>query len=115
MFPAPHGAICAALLPYVMEANIRALQQRQSDSEALRRYDEIGCLLTQNAAARAKDGVEWVRKLTSDLRIPGLRTYGINVGQLSEIVQKAEHASSMKANPIPLTRSELQDILEKSL
>ena len=27
-FPAPHGAICAALLPHVMAANLRALRQR---------------------------------------------------------------------------------------
>ena len=28
MFPAPHGAVCAGLLPHVMEANVRALQAR---------------------------------------------------------------------------------------
>src|SRR5205807_7013039 len=58
MFPAPHGAICAALLPQVMEANIRALEQRQPDSGALRRYDEIASLLTKHCDARARDGVE---------------------------------------------------------
>ena len=34
-FPAPHGAVCAALLPHVMAANIRALRQRAAGSEAL--------------------------------------------------------------------------------
>ena len=42
MFPAPHGAVCAALLPHVMEVNIRALRARAPDSEALRRYDDGG-------------------------------------------------------------------------
>ena len=32
VFPAPHGAICAALLPQVMAANLRALRQREPDS-----------------------------------------------------------------------------------
>jgi alcohol dehydrogenase class IV len=34
-FAAPHGAICAALLPHVMAANIRALRQRAPDSAAI--------------------------------------------------------------------------------
>ncbi len=38
MFPAPHGAVCARLLPVVMEANLRALQAREPDNPALRRY-----------------------------------------------------------------------------
>jgi len=29
MFDAPHGGICARLLPFVMDANVRALRQRQ--------------------------------------------------------------------------------------
>jgi alcohol dehydrogenase class IV len=114
MFPAPHGAICAALLPQVMEANIRALGQRQPHSDALRRYDEVARLLTTRRDARCGDGVEWVRALISDLRIPKLATYGIASAHLPEIVEKAEHASSMKANPIALTKAELQSILEKS-
>ncbi len=28
-FPAPHGAVCAALLPHVMSMNFRALSARQ--------------------------------------------------------------------------------------
>ena len=39
MFAAPHGAICAALLPHVMTTNIAALRERTSDSKALARYD----------------------------------------------------------------------------
>ena len=37
MFPAPHGAVCAALLPQVMAANLRALRERDARSDALRR------------------------------------------------------------------------------
>src|SRR5205085_304592 len=60
MFPAPHGAVCATLLPQVVEANIRALRQRQPKSEALSRYDEIARLLTGEANSTADDGVEWL-------------------------------------------------------
>src|SRR6266487_1993178 len=77
MFPAPHGAICAALLPQVMEANIRALRQRQSANPALGRYGEIARITTGDGSAGAEDGVQWARQLVSDLRIPPLRAYGI--------------------------------------
>ena len=45
MFPAPHGAVCARLLPHVMEINVRALQERQPGSDALHRYDEVARIL----------------------------------------------------------------------
>ena len=32
MFPAPHGAVCAALLPHVMAANLRALREREPEN-----------------------------------------------------------------------------------
>src|ERR1019366_8848920 len=57
-FPAPHGAICAALLPHVMAANLRALRQRAPGSAALFRYGEVARLLTRNAGATADDGVK---------------------------------------------------------
>jgi alcohol dehydrogenase class IV len=40
MFPAPHGATCAALLPHVIAANVHALRARQADGPALARYAE---------------------------------------------------------------------------
>ena len=51
MFDGAHGAICARLLPHVMEINVRALQQRLAGSPALRRYDEIARILTGNDSA----------------------------------------------------------------
>jgi alcohol dehydrogenase class IV len=115
MFPAPHGAICAALLPHVMQANLRALRVRQPGSPALSRYQTVARLLTGNPAAGADDGVEWVRALVSDLQIPGLGLYGIKPENAAELVAKAAQASSMKANPIVLTPGELSAVLEKAL
>ena len=57
MFHAPHGAVCAALLPHVMEANVRALGEREPDSLALRRYDEVAQILTGKTNATAAAGV----------------------------------------------------------
>jgi alcohol dehydrogenase class IV len=115
MFAAPHGAICGALLSPGMEGNIRALQQRQPESEALGRYDEIGRLLTGKTSASPEDGVAWIRALVTELQIPRLGSYGITREHTAELVQKASESNSMKANPIALTPDELASILEAAL
>ena len=115
VFPAPHGAVCAALLPHVMSANLRALRQRASDSKALRRYDEVARLLAGDASATADDGVKWVRQLVDDLKIPRLGVYGIKSEQVAGLVKKATQASSMKANPVELTVEELAETLHSAL
>jgi alcohol dehydrogenase class IV len=114
-FHAPHGVVCAALLPHVMEANVRALRQRQPAAEPLRRYDEVARLMTGNAAATAEAGIEWARRLVTNLKIPKLGQYGLRREHTDELVGKASQASSMKANPIALTRDELACVLERAL
>ena len=115
MFPAPHGAVCATLLPHVMEMNVRALASRTPGSGALRRYEEVARWLTGQADATAADGVRWVRDLCAALGIPPLRTYGVAGGDVPVIVEKATQASSMKANPILLTNQELLEVLTAAL
>jgi alcohol dehydrogenase class IV len=114
---APHGAICAALLPHVMTANIRALRRRGQGEQGggLKRYDRIAQICTGDDHATADAGVEWVRQLVDDLQIPRLGTYGIKSEHVDELVRKAAQASSMKANPIVLTAEELAEILQQAL
>lgn len=115
MFPAPHGAVCAALLPGVMSANVRALRQRAPDSPALRRYDEVARLLTGRPQATADDGVTWTAELCRALQIPPLRAWGLAESDLAAVVEKARQASSMKANPVALTMEELSAALTAAL
>ena len=114
-FKAPHGAVCAALLPYAMEMNRAAMLKREPRNPALGRYDEIARLLTGRADAVAEDGVEWVRELTTDLGVPKLAAHGVARLDIPGVVEKTAVASGTKANPILLTRRELADILEKAI
>jgi alcohol dehydrogenase class IV len=114
-FPAPHGAICAALLPHVMAMNLRALRQRDPNGPALYRYDEVAWWLTGDSQAKADDGVKWVRALVTDLKVSRLGSFGIQQIHIADLVVKAAKASSMKANPIVLTPEELTEILEQAL
>jgi alcohol dehydrogenase class IV len=115
MFDAPHGAICAALLPYVMATNIAALRERQPDGEGLRRYGEVARLLTRNPSAAAEDGAAWVAALCQQMAIPLLSSYGLEKGDFAVLIEKSAAASSMKGNPIALTPDEMQTILERAL
>ena len=111
MYPVPHGVICARLLPAAMEVNLRTIQMRNPDSIVLSRYDTIAQLLTSFPNAKAVNGINWVKELSSQLNIPSLKLYGLSLADIPEIIEKTEKASSTKANPIHLTRDELVEIL----
>lgn len=114
MYGAPHGAICARLLPEVMDVNVRALRERAADSQALERYREVSQILNENSEASVEDGVKWVRDLCSELNFPDLSVLGIQKSDFFEIYKKAELASSMKGNPIRLSPDELCEILDRA-
>mgnify|MGYP003584464738 FL=1 len=115
MFRAPHGAVCAALLPHVMAVNRRALQERAPDSPLAARYEEVARLLTGNPAASAEEGVAWVARLARDLEVPSLAACGVKAEHVPLIVERAAVASGTKANPIELTRAELAEILRRAI
>ncbi|HXA49730.1 MAG TPA: iron-containing alcohol dehydrogenase, partial [Candidatus Acidoferrum sp.] len=79
------------------------------------RFDEVACLLTGRPHATAEDGVMWIAELCTHLEIPPLRTYGIGESDVPVLVEKAAQASSMKGNPVALSRQELHEILSRAL
>lgn len=115
MYDAPHGAICAALLPPVIEANISALKARQPDNPALKRYEYAAQFLLFDRSATAKDAMDWISETSRIFDIPGLGAYGVCAADFDEIVEKSSVSSSMKGNPIALTADELKAILEAAL
>jgi alcohol dehydrogenase class IV len=117
MFSAPHGAVCAALLPHGMAANIQALRARDlaEDRMAIERYRVVAITLTGDPKASPEAGVGAVAALCADLKIPGLRAYGIDESHATELAQRALRSSSMKANPIALSEEELRAALLAAL
>jgi alcohol dehydrogenase class IV len=111
LYPAPHGVICARLLPIVTEANIRALQKRRPDSPALARYADVMRWLTGEAHATLADGVRWLYDLRDALHIPPLAQYGFTAEAIPTVIPQAQTASSMKGNAIGLTDDELAEAL----
>jgi alcohol dehydrogenase class IV len=108
---APHGALCAALLPGVLAANLRALTLRAPSHPARSRFEALGPLLTGQSTASASEALRWVEALVEACGIPSLRTYGLTSADTPRVIEQAVQSSSMKGNPIMLTTDELAEIL----
>jgi alcohol dehydrogenase class IV len=115
LLAAPHGAVCARLLPIVVAVNVRALQRRAPESPVLPRYVEAARRLTSDSWATAEDGVVWLQNLAGDLQIKPLSAYGLTPADFAPLIENAAVASSMQGNPIRLTPAELREILEQAV
>jgi alcohol dehydrogenase class IV len=113
MFAAPHGAICAALLPGALAVNLRVVRERKPEKAS--RFDEMARLITGSGSARGEDGVKWVEELCDELKVRRLGEYGVTPGSYDPLCERAAQASSMKANPVELKREELREILERAV
>lgn len=113
LLPAPHGGICARLLPPAMKANLSAMRLRQADHPALDRLAELGDMLA--ADRRPEAAVEWSQHLVDDLGLPRLSQYGLTEAMLPKVVQGSARASSTRGNPIPLLEDEVTSILREAL
>lgn len=114
MYPTQHGEICASLLTAVLRVNIRALKEKNINSNYLSRYELIAQTLTGNGDHDAEDVVEFIAQLKSDFQIPPLSQFGVIEEDYPEIIVKAASSSSMKGNPVNLTPDEMYTILELS-
>jgi alcohol dehydrogenase class IV len=114
-FPAPHGAVCASLLPHAMRTNLAALRERLPASVALSRYQKVAAMLTGNPGAQPEDGIAWVEETCGALHIPKLRDWGVEREAVPVLCERARHASSMKPNPVALTQEELEALVDSAL
>ena len=111
---APHGALCARLLPRVMAANLKALGAREPHNPILGRYAEVARILTGLPDAPPEEGIAWAEELLQRLQIPRLGAYAFSREDFDIVCERASRASSMQANPVLLTAAELRDIMDRS-
>ncbi|MFZ5811937.1 MAG: iron-containing alcohol dehydrogenase [Thermodesulfobacteriota bacterium] len=119
-FFAPHGFVCARLLPLVMEANVRALSERDPDSPCLTAYAEAGRILTGgvgdgDGTGAVAAGVAWVKGVCGRLGTPSLSRFGMTAADVPGIAAKGLRASSMRGNPVDLTLEEVERIVERGM
>ncbi len=110
---APHGAVCARLLPICWKANVAAL--RRANHPALARYREAARLLTGKESATQEDGLATILELSEMVQAPGLSHWGLAERDIPGLCERASKASSMKGNPVDLSLQELSEILLEAL
>lgn len=114
MFNAPHGSICASLLPSVMKYNAIELSKLDGVQDIQSKYEDIAKWVTGDPQAGIEDGIQWIEYLAREMNIPGLKEIGIKQDDFNRIIQKSMEASSMKNNPVKLSEKNLLKILEES-
>lgn len=115
MVAAPHGEICARLLPYVMQANINALESLDDPLEVITRYREVAQRLIGKPQVNPLDGVEWALNHNLYFGIRFLSQFGITRTDIALIAKKSMQASSTQGNPVKLTEAQISSILEGAM
>lgn len=113
-FPIPHGVVCGTLLAEATRANIKAMQQREPNNKALKRYATLGKILCSEDVGddeSARNGlINTLQQWTDQMNLPLLADFGIIYNDLDQIV-KHSRGNSMKTNPIVMTDDELKQLL----
>ena len=111
MTGAPHGEICASLLPATLTANHSAMKRSGIDTA---RIDHVFGMLETALPAEADDGAEALRDWSRGNGIRSMTELGLARLQFEEVARAAISSSSMRANPIALPVEGLCAILEAS-
>ncbi|WP_025052491.1 iron-containing alcohol dehydrogenase [Sulfitobacter noctilucae] len=105
---APHGEVCGALLPAVLQAHAR---MAEPNTEVARRLAWVLAQIDSNFGGEGQ-GVEGLRRWSQEQGLRGLSAMGMSAGDHAAVAEASAGASSMKANPFKLSQPELIAILE---
>ena len=78
-------------------------------------FEEISRWVTGREKASPEDGAAALEELCQQMKIPPLSAYGMKETDIPAVAEKAASASSMQANPLTLTREEMELILRLAL
>jgi alcohol dehydrogenase class IV len=105
--PAPHGAICGALL-----APILRLNRAHATGETARRLDEVFHHIAATLGGNATQAPETLATWARSAGLPGLTAQGLPPALFQQTAEAALTSSSMKGNPVPLTTEDLLNALQ---
>ena len=114
-FEIPHGVICGTLMAIANEVNIRVLRETQENPTAMRKYSYLGKLFLDEKD-RSDDYyingfIEYLHQLTEELKIPTLKSFGIENNIVELICSKTE----IKNNPVKLSIDDLAEIIMRRI
>jgi alcohol dehydrogenase class IV len=115
IFEIPHGIICGSTMAASNEINVRELRRTSDHPEALAKYSRLGKIFLKTEGKSDDyyiDGfISTLYQLTRDVRIPRLAQFGVTENDLKDVCNE----TSLKNNPVKLSRENLFEILFRSL
>lgn len=109
----PHGMVCGTLMAVSNEITVRRLRSRSGAAPALKKYSRLGKLFLEEEGQKDDyyvDGfIDYLKWISDELRLPGLKNAGIPEGDLEEIASFTE----CKNNPVTLEKDDLMEILRR--
>jgi alcohol dehydrogenase class IV len=111
-FPISHGVVCGRLLAEATRMNIQCLEaEHGGDHYYLKKYADVANLIAPCEGANSLEAckllVETIEQWTESLQIPLLSAYGITEVDFDRIIA----ATSIKNNPVNLTKDQMKTIL----
>lgn len=107
---APHGALCGSLLPFGLMLN----NTHVTDPALLARFDEIRRWFANALGVPPMQAFDALRDWRLQAGLGSLSTLGVPHEALESAALAASSASSMKANPVPLTYNHLLGMLQQA-
>ncbi|THD82333.1 iron-containing alcohol dehydrogenase [Aliigemmobacter aestuarii] len=105
--PAPHGAICGALLGPILRCN-----RTRAGGETADRLDAVFGHIATILGGAAADAPETLAAWARAAGLPGLRDLGLSPGLHDRVARDALSSSSMKGNPVALPVADLMGALD---
>ena len=103
-YDAPHGVCNAVVLPAVMAYNMEYCKERYA------RIAVAMGLPGENTDQAARQAVEAIEKLASDVRLPGFNSLGVQEKDLDELAVSSFKNGSNVDNPRPMTKADYLEL-----
>ncbi|MFN8239962.1 MAG: iron-containing alcohol dehydrogenase [Bacteroidales bacterium] len=111
----PHGLVCGTLMAVANEVTVRKLMHGTGDSLSLRKYAQLGELLS--GVNGKSDGyyinwfVDYLHHLTYELKLPDLSEAGLG----DDLIRSICASTESKYNPVKLDQDELFEIITRRM
>ncbi|MDQ0221155.1 iron-containing alcohol dehydrogenase [Peribacillus cavernae] len=111
VFNIPHGIANAALLPFVMNYNLRACAEQYKDV-AIALGADVSGLSEMQAAEKA---IETVVQMNQSMKIPlNIKDLGVSLQVLPKLVEDSMRSGNVFVNPRLTKSGDIQSIIEKA-
>lgn len=111
LFAIPHGVVCGTLMAKTNSLTLKRLRVGSKDQPALVKYTKLGEIFSNQAGKTSAWYQDYfineLERLTADLGIAKLGTYGVKISDIGNIVDQTGN----KYNPIQLAKEDLANIL----